>query len=366
MSTGAKVCRVCQKDCATRPRVKDPQGRYTCRTCYDAKRESEFQAAQAESGLDAGDLAALVQAEAAVQAKPRGQSSCPQCRAPLPAEAVLCTACGYDLVTRKAATTNIKSAEGPAMAKASEVVGTAANGLLFANPIAWLVAAALGASAGTVLWAVVALNTNASIGWLLSLAGIGAGGAAVALARERAGVLSGSLAAVAALLVILTGRFITVDLMLRRDIDRIAAEFRITPESGTAIIADKLAVEWEKEGKPLKWPPGMNLENAYEPEDYPPDLWAAAEKNWNGLDAAGRDQIEADFKQELLSYKDDLALAYREQAYKESFSSASVDGSTPVSVRGAFWNTSAGRIIVILIALALAYSIGAGHGLPWS
>lgn len=34
---GGKHCIVCGVDCAGRPRVKDPQGRYYCRPCYDSK-----------------------------------------------------------------------------------------------------------------------------------------------------------------------------------------------------------------------------------------------------------------------------------------------------------------------------------------
>lgn len=31
----AKVCVVCKQDCSKRPRIKDPQGRYTCQACAD-------------------------------------------------------------------------------------------------------------------------------------------------------------------------------------------------------------------------------------------------------------------------------------------------------------------------------------------
>ncbi|TVQ57097.1 MAG: hypothetical protein EA377_01195, partial [Phycisphaerales bacterium] len=30
-----KICVVCNANCAGRPRVKDPKGRYYCRACYD-------------------------------------------------------------------------------------------------------------------------------------------------------------------------------------------------------------------------------------------------------------------------------------------------------------------------------------------
>lgn len=43
-AVAAKVCVVCKQDCSKRPRIKDPQGRYTCQTCADkieAKRQAE-------------------------------------------------------------------------------------------------------------------------------------------------------------------------------------------------------------------------------------------------------------------------------------------------------------------------------------
>lgn len=44
MSSPAKICTVCGIDCSSKPRTKDPQGRYTCRECYDRLLERRRQA----------------------------------------------------------------------------------------------------------------------------------------------------------------------------------------------------------------------------------------------------------------------------------------------------------------------------------
>jgi hypothetical protein len=90
--TGAvsKICVVCGCDCSTRPRVKDPRGRYYCKPCYDLK------------------SARLVSGDAAAGGSPppppvgddpaaAGQSlGCSNCGALLPADAVRCITCGHD------------------------------------------------------------------------------------------------------------------------------------------------------------------------------------------------------------------------------------------------------------------------------
>lgn len=117
-----KVCIVCGQDCAGRPRVKDPRGRYYCRECYDraarkqrAKREAQRAAApppppppapldepvgaelipqdeDADLGLF-GELSSLEKEAAAAQVQ---QYPCPSCGNPIPAGAVLCMRCGYN------------------------------------------------------------------------------------------------------------------------------------------------------------------------------------------------------------------------------------------------------------------------------
>ncbi len=119
-----KICVVCHCDCTGRPRVKDPKGRYYCRSCYErvsgrhhaddpprtaaAQRRPvqppERPAAQPQSSEalaleDEGDLglfARLPAAEREAMNAPVQQIPCPGCGKLVPAGAVLCVRCGYN------------------------------------------------------------------------------------------------------------------------------------------------------------------------------------------------------------------------------------------------------------------------------
>ena len=92
-----KTCVVCAADCADRPRVKDPAGRYYCRTCYEsAKRADGHQERPLASSDELGGLSPAEPAAAADRAE-RHHDGYPNCRSPMPDDAVICTQCGYNL-----------------------------------------------------------------------------------------------------------------------------------------------------------------------------------------------------------------------------------------------------------------------------
>jgi hypothetical protein len=96
-----KTCAHCRQDCSKKARMKDPQGRYYCKECFEvAMREAKAAAERrvAEREPEPELLAEIVPEEAAgpvVQAV-AVMAGCPDCGKPMPAGSVLCTACGYD------------------------------------------------------------------------------------------------------------------------------------------------------------------------------------------------------------------------------------------------------------------------------
>ena len=94
-SQPSKVCVVCGADCAGRPRVKDPRGRYFCKPCYETAVQNKKHAKEA----------------AAAPSTPRG---CPGCGRPLATNAVLCINCGFDLTTGQAVAGPVVAAPAPA------------------------------------------------------------------------------------------------------------------------------------------------------------------------------------------------------------------------------------------------------------
>lgn len=109
-STPAKVCLICGLDVADKPRVKDAQGRYTCKECLDRAQKAKQAQQQAKSPAARGPNAETgVASEGAVDnsflldlGKPalkEGQQPCPNCAKPMAQEAKICVNCGMNLQT---------------------------------------------------------------------------------------------------------------------------------------------------------------------------------------------------------------------------------------------------------------------------
>lgn len=161
-TTPGKICIRCGQDCSGRPRTRDPQGRYTCRGCYDklmgaaaaqsgsvtevkpmrspavagagarsvaagvgagraaqggAPQAAALAGAPAEEPIDAGAFlgdALPLEAEPAVlgdvaAAQPK---ECANCGLFLPRETVICTRCGLNTQTGKVLGTQKLAGEG--------------------------------------------------------------------------------------------------------------------------------------------------------------------------------------------------------------------------------------------------------------
>lgn len=97
-----KICGLCGEDCSGRPRIKDPQGRYYCKTCYEEVLERRKggpspvvpQAPREPEGQLSGALLAELADE--VVPPPMQGVPCPGCGNLMTPGAVICTACGYD------------------------------------------------------------------------------------------------------------------------------------------------------------------------------------------------------------------------------------------------------------------------------
>ena len=110
MSVAAKVCIRCKQDCSNRPRVKDPQGRYTCRVCLDAAKPLARPAPPDDGAIPIADEplpASLLDAPAAPVAA--GLAMCPSCGSSIPHGGAICVQCGFDV--RKGQ--KLGTAEGP-------------------------------------------------------------------------------------------------------------------------------------------------------------------------------------------------------------------------------------------------------------
>lgn len=117
----SKVCIHCGQDCSGKPRIKDPQGRYACKACVEARAKQEpakppplptSPAPQSHAPLldeDDNPILDVVEPETGVLRESATQP-CPACGAQLQPGAVLCTSCGRSLTTGKKVSTHVGAA----------------------------------------------------------------------------------------------------------------------------------------------------------------------------------------------------------------------------------------------------------------
>jgi hypothetical protein len=122
----AKVCVVCKQDCSQKPRLKDPQGRYTCQACADALEararlkvrpvplEAPAPAPVPAPLPDEPDLGyALAEEVKAAGSIAQDTASCMGCGVLMAPGALICTRCGYDTRTGAPMKTSKKAPRGP-------------------------------------------------------------------------------------------------------------------------------------------------------------------------------------------------------------------------------------------------------------
>ncbi len=58
-------------------------------------------------------------------------------------------------------------------------------------------------------------------------------------------------------------------------------------------LADEVVEEFQQAGRPVKWPPGKDIESAWRQPDYPADIWAEAGSRWEAMSQPERDEYIA-------------------------------------------------------------------------
>ena len=325
MSAPQKVCILCGEDCSSRPRVKDAQGRYSCKACHAAALEEATRRAPQP---------------AAFEPEPEFQmtTACPSCGTPT--AGTLCRACGYDSNISRAPKVAV-TREGPRVGAVAGAVAGAAASKIFStgNPIAWLIAGAIGGAIGAAIWAGVAAATNYEIGWIAwgigALVGIG-----VRVGTgDNPSALSGVVAAVIAIASVGAGKYFAVSMVIDSAIKESDVTTSFTDEEAQVRIAYEIAFEMEEAGKTLKWP-GDEEEVAESLDDFPAEVKAATLDRWSrgGPDwqaqykAAAEAQAQADFEE--------LTSMFKKEGFSASF--------TPFDL---LW---------FGLAICTAFSIGAG------
>lgn len=101
-------CAVCGQSCEGKPHAKDTKGRIICRPCIDKK--TAVRAATDAGGKD-------VMAGLLAKSKMANATPCPSCKSYMPEGTIICTHCGYNTQTGKAASTRVFAAPKEKAAK---------------------------------------------------------------------------------------------------------------------------------------------------------------------------------------------------------------------------------------------------------
>jgi hypothetical protein len=157
---------------------------------------------------------------------------------------------------------------------------------------------------GAAIWAAIGYFTGYEVGWIAwgigFLAGLGVsvtGSQEVArfdkvqrkMVVERTaadGPLAGAVAAIAAVLSVLVGKYAVIHLLVASPS---SLEEYLDDETMIASIADEIVFEQEAQGRNVEWPEGVDPEEAYLKDDYPPAIWSEAEGRWNALSPGERE-----------------------------------------------------------------------------
>jgi hypothetical protein len=287
-----KVCRVCKEDCSSKARVRDPEGNYYCRSCFDEQKAAAeaapvaavagaaFEASGEDPGLAVEDEGfGLADLMGDIGPAGEGSSMCPECGYAMRAGAALCVHCGYDPSKGKAIRTAVKAPERDPLESEYAAKRARAASAAAMTPVRMVVATAITGAVCAGVWMLVVyqFQTDRFLAVLTgSLIGVGA----IKGARGDGGFLVGLTAAVVALITILGGRYGGVGMLVDDHLKVAQRNLEVNEEIVMVFLVREVADDWEEEGRELDWPLGVRPDPITDEEDCPPELWDAAQERW--------------------------------------------------------------------------------------
>lgn len=205
-----------------------------------------------------------------------------------------------------------------------------------------ILGALAGGAIGATIWALISYYANYELGIIAWAVGALTGAGMMLGARDVQSSLSGLIAVVIALGSIAAGKYAVVQVYVNREAEQVQRDFVITDEHTKLYIADRLVEEYEKEGKPLKWPEGFNAETAQEPAHFPPGLWKDLESRWAAMNDEQKSVYHKAVEANLKAFVKDASSEATSEGFIASF-----------SPYDALWG---------VLALLSAYKIGSGQG----
>jgi hypothetical protein len=194
--------------------------------------------------------------------------------------------------------------------------------------------------AGAVAWAMLAYFTGYEIGWLAWGIGVLVG-AAVAWGSEGTPT-TGAIAVVITIIALVAGKYITVEVVLAKEMDEVSRNLDEQLQDDEFIIsylAGDIVAEYEQSGQSVDLPEFIDPESVPPEELYPSDIWNEAQEKWSSMTAEEQEEYRALVEEQI---NDRIRLIVNE-AKKEGF----------IGSFGLF------DVIFFLLAVVTAYKVGA-------
>lgn len=188
-----------------------------------------------------------------------------------------------------------------------------------------LIGGLISGSVGAGIWAAIAYFADMEIGWAAWGVGVLVGIGVRAGARGSEGVGPGVVAAVIALASVAGGKYWAVHLVMEKELTKMGvtdAQLAARLDDDQAIIAyitEGLIEEQESQGKAVKWPEGVDPEDAQDEADYPKEIWADAAERWKGMDNGERANFRESVKIALISSFHEAKAGIRAEGFSSSF-----------------------------------------------
>ncbi len=368
--TGEKICVLCNQDVSGKPRTKDRQGRYACRACLD-KRAATMPATEiaappdhAEDAIAMSDEGGGWSLENELVAGPTG-TPCPQCNGNMTSGAVLCTTCGYNAATGGLSSTRIEKEKrerhlpggasvGGAI-KTLDAVASSPAGILLA-----VVGAGVGALLGMGLYVLIAQQFDREIRLVALGCGLLSGVGALAVVRHNAGLMSGIIGALAAIVSVVGGRYAAYEYVIGAEADRVVQNVHATDDHAIGMLARDVSKEMAASGKNYQWPEGSDPAAAIAEEDFPSPVWTEAKKRYATFDDTTKAAKIAAAEEELTRVKQQFHREAVDASFNESFKEQ-VDVRTGRYVRRTT-QMSFGLVFFGWIVMAGVAGFGVGSG----
>lgn len=180
-----------------------------------------------------------------------------------------------------------------------------------------LVGGIIGGVIGAAVWAGISYSTNHEIGWIAWGVGFVVGAGVRLGAQDWDGAVPGMLAVVLAVLAVLGGKYASASLLVSKF--DVAANLTITNEDMKEGLCYSIIEERTAQRKPVKWPPGKNLENATTLADFPADVQQEATKKWDAFSPAEQQQQIAERKTQMEAARKMIRGVMHSAAFQSSF-----------------------------------------------